>query len=102
MLTFLHHSDPTIPHYRAGQWTFLRGALATVDRPLLGWIGRMYFHNVCYFGLTAIGSFAEFTSRSRTTTSATTSSPRYHFVIWNSHSAVSRILICLVQTINLL
>ncbi|KAJ7876784.1 hypothetical protein B0H13DRAFT_1893502 [Mycena leptocephala] len=45
MLTFLHHSDPTIPHYRAGQWTFLRGALATVDRPLLGWIGRMYFHN---------------------------------------------------------
>ncbi|KAF7356604.1 Delta-12 fatty acid desaturase protein [Mycena venus] len=29
MLTFLHHSDPTIPHYRAGQWTPLRGALAT-------------------------------------------------------------------------
>ncbi|KAJ6581450.1 delta-12 fatty acid desaturase [Mycena capillaripes] len=48
MLTFLHHSDPTIPHYRAGQWTFLRGALATVDRPLLGFIGRMYFHNVSH------------------------------------------------------
>ncbi|KAJ7681020.1 fatty acid conjugase [Mycena polygramma] len=48
MLTFLHHSDPTIPHYRAGQWTFLRGALATVDRPLLGFIGRIYFHNVSH------------------------------------------------------
>ncbi|KAJ7447434.1 fatty acid conjugase [Mycena latifolia] len=48
MLTFLHHSDPTIPHYRAGQWTFLRGALATVDRPLLGLIGRVYFHNVSH------------------------------------------------------
>ncbi|KAJ6526664.1 fatty acid desaturase-domain-containing protein [Mycena capillaripes] len=48
MLTYLHHSDPTIPHYRAGQWTFLRGALATVDRPLLGFIGRMYFHNVSH------------------------------------------------------
>ncbi|KAJ7160433.1 fatty acid conjugase [Mycena filopes] len=48
MLTFLHHSDPTIPHYRAGEWTFLRGALATVDRPLLGWIGRVYFHNVSH------------------------------------------------------
>ncbi|KAJ7212529.1 delta-12 fatty acid desaturase protein [Mycena pura] len=48
MLTFLHHSDPTIPHYRARQWTFLRGALATVDRPLLGFIGRMYFHNVSH------------------------------------------------------
>ncbi|KAJ7019344.1 fatty acid desaturase-domain-containing protein [Mycena alexandri] len=48
MLTFLHHSDPTIPHYRSGEWTFLRGALATVDRPLLGFIGRMYFHNVSH------------------------------------------------------
>ncbi|KAJ6542190.1 fatty acid conjugase [Mycena vulgaris] len=48
MLTFLHHSDPTLPHYRAGEWTFLRGALATVDRPLLGFIGRIYFHNVSH------------------------------------------------------
>ncbi|KAF7370640.1 Delta-12 fatty acid desaturase [Mycena sanguinolenta] len=48
MLTFLHHSDPTIPHYREQKWTFLRGALATVDRPLLGFIGRMYFHNVSH------------------------------------------------------
>jgi len=48
MLTYLHHSDPTLPHYRAGEWTLLRGALATVDRPLLGWIGRTFFHNVSH------------------------------------------------------
>jgi fatty acid desaturase len=46
MLTFLHHSDLTIPHYRAGEWNWLRGALTTVDRPFLGWIGRFFFHNV--------------------------------------------------------
>lgn len=48
MFTYLHHSDPTIPHYRKGQWTFLRGAAATVDRPLLGWFGRFFFHNISH------------------------------------------------------
>jgi omega-6 fatty acid desaturase (delta-12 desaturase) len=28
------------------QWTFARGALATVDRPLFGWVGRFFFYNV--------------------------------------------------------
>ncbi|KAF9066356.1 delta-12 fatty acid desaturase [Rhodocollybia butyracea] len=45
MLTFLQHSDPTIPMYRNRQWSFLRGALSTVDRPLLGWAGRIFLHN---------------------------------------------------------
>ncbi|KAF4608171.1 hypothetical protein EYR40_000515 [Pleurotus pulmonarius] len=48
MLTYLHHSDPTIPHFRNKEWTFLRGALATVDRPLLGWAGRFFLHNVSH------------------------------------------------------
>lgn len=48
MCTFLHHSDPTIPHYRKEEWSFLRGAAATVDRPILGWIGRFFFHNVSH------------------------------------------------------
>jgi hypothetical protein len=48
MLTFLHHSDPTVAHYRNKQWTFLRGAIATVDRPLLGWAGRFFLHNVSH------------------------------------------------------
>jgi len=48
MLTYLHHSDPTVPHYRASEWNWLRGALATVDRPLLGWIGRFFLHNISH------------------------------------------------------
>ncbi|GLB39262.1 putative fatty acid desaturase [Lyophyllum shimeji] len=48
MFTYLHHSDPTIPHYRKGEWSFLRGAAATVDRPLLGWMGRFFFHNISH------------------------------------------------------
>jgi len=48
MLTFLHHTDPTMPHYRKNEWSFLRGAVGTVDRPLLGWIGRFFFHNVSH------------------------------------------------------
>ncbi|ETW77100.1 hypothetical protein HETIRDRAFT_441690 [Heterobasidion irregulare TC 32-1] len=48
MLTFLHHSDPSIPHYRSKEWSFLRGAVATIDRPLLGWAGRFFLHNVSH------------------------------------------------------
>lgn len=48
MFTFLHHSDPTIPHYRKSAWSFVRGAAATVDRPLLGWMGRFFFHNISH------------------------------------------------------
>ncbi|KZT42520.1 delta-12 fatty acid desaturase [Sistotremastrum suecicum HHB10207 ss-3] len=48
MFTFLHHSDPTIPHYRHSVWTKTRGALATVDRPLLGWMGRFFLHNISH------------------------------------------------------
>ncbi|KAJ7650203.1 delta-12 fatty acid desaturase [Roridomyces roridus] len=47
-LTYLHHSDPTIPHYRKAEWSYLRGAVATVDRPLLGWAGRFFLKNVSH------------------------------------------------------
>ncbi|KAF8148409.1 fatty acid desaturase-domain-containing protein [Crassisporium funariophilum] len=46
LFTYLQHSDPTIPYYRKDQWTFARGALATVDRPLFGWVGRFFLHNI--------------------------------------------------------
>jgi len=43
LITFLQHTDPLVPHYRAAEFTFPRGALATVDRSLLGgapwWVG---------------------------------------------------------------
>ncbi|TFY56388.1 hypothetical protein EVJ58_g7675 [Rhodofomes roseus] len=31
-----------------GQWTFLRGALATVDRPVFGWVGRFFWHGIAH------------------------------------------------------
>lgn len=36
LITFLQHTDPLLPHYRASEFTFSRGALATLDRHLLG------------------------------------------------------------------
>ncbi|EIM82560.1 fatty acid conjugase [Stereum hirsutum FP-91666 SS1] len=48
LFVFLQHSDPTVPHYRGDQWTFLRGALATVDRPVMGRFGRFFFHNLSH------------------------------------------------------
>ncbi|XP_006455479.1 hypothetical protein AGABI2DRAFT_209944 [Agaricus bisporus var. bisporus H97] len=46
MFTYLQHCDPSIPYYRKNEWTFARGALATVDRPIFGWVGRYVLHNV--------------------------------------------------------
>jgi len=41
LITFLQHTDPILPHYRAGEFTFPRGALATLDRSLLGDLGSV-------------------------------------------------------------
>jgi omega-6 fatty acid desaturase / acyl-lipid omega-6 desaturase (Delta-12 desaturase) len=53
MITFLQHTDPLIPHYRTGEFTFPRGALSTFDRSLLGdlgsfmgWIGATTTHGI--------------------------------------------------------
>ncbi|KAF8883956.1 fatty acid desaturase-domain-containing protein [Infundibulicybe gibba] len=49
MITYLHHTDPIMPHYRGKEWNFQRGAAATVDRPVLGWQGRFLLHDVAHF-----------------------------------------------------
>ncbi|KAF8631815.1 hypothetical protein AX17_005030 [Amanita inopinata Kibby_2008] len=53
LITFLQHTDPLLPHYRASEFTFPRGALATLDRSLLGdcgkimaWIGAHATHGI--------------------------------------------------------
>jgi len=53
LITFLQHTDPLLPHYRAAEFTFTRGALATLDRNLLGdlgsvmsWIGAHATHGI--------------------------------------------------------
>jgi omega-6 fatty acid desaturase (delta-12 desaturase) len=32
LYTWLQHTDPSIPHYGEGQWTWVKGALSTIDR----------------------------------------------------------------------
>ncbi|THG95379.1 hypothetical protein EW026_g6263 [Hermanssonia centrifuga] len=53
LITFLQHTDPLLPHYRAPEFTFPRGALSTMDRSLLGdlgsfmgWIGACTTHGL--------------------------------------------------------
>ena len=41
LITFLQHTDPLLPHYRAPEFNFTRGALATLDRNLLGDLGSV-------------------------------------------------------------
>jgi hypothetical protein len=48
-ITYLQHTDPSVPHYRDGAWTFQRGAASTVDRNFLGWQGRFFLHDVAHY-----------------------------------------------------
>lgn len=45
LITFLHHTDPVVPRYDSGEWDWLRGALATVDRDYGGFLNAA-FHNI--------------------------------------------------------
>lgn len=45
MITYLHHTSPDLPKYTPQAWTYLRGALATVDRDP-GWLLRHAFHHI--------------------------------------------------------
>merc|ERR1712232_147647 len=33
LYTWLQHTDPSIPHYGNDDWTWVKGALSTIDRP---------------------------------------------------------------------
>jgi len=33
LYTWLQHTDPSVPHYGTEEWTWVRGALSTIDRP---------------------------------------------------------------------
>lgn len=43
LITYLQHTHPSLPHYGASEWDWLRGALATVDRDY-GVLNKV-FHN---------------------------------------------------------
>ncbi|AEO57349.1 bifunctional D12/D15 fatty acid desaturase [Thermothelomyces thermophilus ATCC 42464] len=44
-ITYLHHTHPEVHHFDAESWTFVKGALATVDRDF-GFVGRHLFHGI--------------------------------------------------------
>ncbi|KAI7087508.1 putative delta-12 desaturase [Hortaea werneckii] len=44
-ITYLQHTDPSLPHYTGSSWNFTRGAAATIDREF-GFIGRHLFHGI--------------------------------------------------------
>ncbi|KAI0117515.1 fatty acid desaturase-domain-containing protein [Daldinia grandis] len=44
-ITFLQHTDPSLPHYRPESWNYVRGAAATIDREF-GFIGRTLMHGI--------------------------------------------------------
>jgi len=44
-ITFLQHTDPTLPHYQPESWNYARGAAATIDREF-GFIGRQLLHGI--------------------------------------------------------
>jgi len=44
-ITFLQHTDPSLPHYTPESWTYTRGAAATIDREF-GFIGRQLLHGI--------------------------------------------------------
>ncbi|KAI5859586.1 fatty acid desaturase-domain-containing protein [Durotheca rogersii] len=44
-ITFLQHTDPSLPHYKPESWSYVRGAAATIDREF-GFIGRQLMHGI--------------------------------------------------------
>jgi omega-6 fatty acid desaturase (delta-12 desaturase) len=45
LITYLQHTDLNLPHYTDGEWDWLRGALATMDRDY-GRILNVAFHHI--------------------------------------------------------
>lgn len=45
-VTWLQHTDPTVPHFDSENWNWMKGGLAgTIDRPLYGWV-NFASHNI--------------------------------------------------------
>ncbi len=44
-ITFMQHTHTDVPHFNGGEWTWLRGALSTIDRSM-GWFVDMKLHHI--------------------------------------------------------
>lgn len=51
-ITYLQHTDTYVPHFREGEWTWLRGSLSTVDRSYGRFLDTVFHHltdtHVCH------------------------------------------------------
>jgi omega-6 fatty acid desaturase (delta-12 desaturase) len=52
LITFLQHTDTYVPHFRSKEWSWLRGAMCTVDRSFGKWLDGVFHHisdtHVCH------------------------------------------------------
>jgi len=46
LITYLHHTHPSVPHYREAEWNFARGAICTIDRHGFGPIVNYFQHHI--------------------------------------------------------
>jgi len=44
LYTWLQHTHPDVPHYGSDDFTFLKGALSTIDRPYPYLIDQLHHH----------------------------------------------------------
>ncbi|KAJ4835472.1 hypothetical protein Tsubulata_048076 [Turnera subulata] len=45
-ITYLQHTNPTLPHYDDSEWEWLRGGLCTIDLDLGPWINSVFHQTV--------------------------------------------------------
>jgi len=72
LYTWLQHTDPSVPQYGEGEWTWVRGALTTIDRPygIFDWfhhrigsthVAHHFFHEMPHYNaLEATKALEEF------------------------------------------
>ncbi|KAJ4849740.1 hypothetical protein Tsubulata_016130, partial [Turnera subulata] len=57
IITYLHHTNPTLPHYDNSEWEWFRGALSTIDLDF-GWLNRVLHHvtntHICHHLISTI------------------------------------------------
>lgn len=47
LVTYLHHTDASVPWYRGSAWSYVAGSLSTVDRRY-GWLERVHHDAGCH------------------------------------------------------
>jgi omega-6 fatty acid desaturase (delta-12 desaturase) len=97
MITYLQHTDPSLPHYSAESWSFQRGALCTMDRNLLGPVGPYLMRSSPFLSFSPSSSFLLTSSSSadgicETHVAHHVSSKIPHYHAWEATEALKKFL----------